>query len=68
MEQGAIARINELAKKAKGCGLTDEEKAERDILRAEYIAAFRNNLSAELDNVVVVDENGNRTRLKKKED
>ena len=65
METLRLKRINELAKKAKAVGLTEEEIRERDILRKEYLAAFRQNLTAQLDNVYIVDENGNETPLKK---
>lgn len=54
--QDKIDRINELARKAKAEGLTDEELAERDALRKEYIAAFRENLKAQLDSIKFVDE------------
>ena len=60
-----IARINELARKAKSEGLTPEETAERDALRREYIASVKRNLTAQLDNTWLVDENGNRRKLKK---
>ena len=66
MATDRLNRINELARKAKTEGLTPEEETERDQLRKEYLAAFRQNLQAQLDSVVVVDEHGNRTRLKKK--
>ncbi|WP_294474495.1 DUF896 domain-containing protein [uncultured Intestinimonas sp.] len=66
MEQHKIDRINELARKAKAGGLTLEEEAEREGLRAEYRAAVRANLTAHLDNTYVVDEQGNKTKLKKK--
>ena len=46
--QEVIARINELAKKAKAEGLTDEETKEREALRNRYIASVRENLSAQL--------------------
>ncbi len=68
MEQKKIDRINELARLAKQRALTADEAAERQALRAEYIAAFRNNLAAQLDNTVIVDKDGNRikpTRNKK---
>lgn len=51
-----VARINELAAKAKGEGLTPEETEERALLRKEYIAAVRENVKAQLDNVRFVDE------------
>ena len=61
-----IARINELAKKAKAEGLTPEELAERDKLRRIYIDAFKANLTGPLANTYLVDEKGNKTPLKKK--
>ena len=66
MEQHKIDRINALAKKAKAEGLTMEEEAERDALRAEYVAAVRESLTAHLENTYIVDEQGNKTKLKKK--
>ena len=64
MDQTKIDRINELARKAKAEGLTPEETAERDALRQEYVAAVRKNLRCQLDNTYVVDENGNKRKLK----
>ena len=50
MEQAKIDRINELARKAKSEeGLTPAEMVERDLLRQEYIAAYRDNLIAQLE-------------------
>ena len=60
-----IARINELAKKAKTVGLTDEELTERDKLRRIYIDSVKANLVGHLDNTYVVDEKGNKKPLKK---
>ena len=60
-----IARINELAKKAKTVGLTEEELAERDKLRRIYIDSVKANLVGHLDNTYVVDEKGNKRPLKK---
>ena len=66
--QKTIARINELAAKAKAEGLTTEELVERDQLRRAYIAAVRRNLRAQLDNTYIVDEQGNKRPLRKKDD
>ena len=46
-----IERINELARKAKTVGLTDEEIDERNELRKKYIEAFRGNLKVQLDSI-----------------
>ena len=55
-----------LIRKAKAEGLTEEEILERDRLRREYIAAFRENLVAELENTYIVDAKGNKHKLKSK--
>lgn len=68
MDEKKIARINALAKKAKGEGLTPPETAERDALRKEYIAAYRRNLESHLENVSFVETDGSHTPLKKKEE
>lgn len=67
MEQTQIDRINFLARKSKAEGLTPEEKEEQAALRAEFIAAYRKNLEAQLGNLVIVDEKGNKTPVRKKE-
>ena len=61
-----IARINELAAKAKAEGLTPAELEEQAALRAEYIAGFRASLTAQLENTVVVDPDGTRHKVEKK--
>ena len=66
MTEEKIARINELAHKAKAEGLTPEETAERDALRKEYIAAVKASLTGQLDNTFLVDGKGNKTPLKKR--
>ena len=69
MEQKKIDRINELARKAKTPqGLSAEESAERDALRREYIDAVTGNLKAQLDNTFVMDANGHKTRLTRREE
>ena len=67
MEQKKIDRINELAKKAKTEGLTPAELSERDGLRRIYLDAVRANLTAQLDNTYIVDEQGNKRKLQKKQ-
>ncbi|MEG0829099.1 MAG: DUF896 domain-containing protein [Anaerovoracaceae bacterium] len=51
-----IDRINTLAKKAKGEGLTKEEEIERDGLRKEYIASMRRNVKSQLKRVRFVED------------
>ena len=60
-----IARINELARKAKTVGLTPEELTARDKLRRIYIDSVKANLTGQLDNTYIVDEKGNKIPLKK---
>ena len=64
MEKSRIERINELSRKAKAEGLTEEEILERDQLRREYVAAFRENLVAQLEATYIVDAKGNKHKLK----
>lgn len=45
-----IKRINELAKKSKEVGLTDEEKEEQRILRRAYIDSVKANIIGQLGN------------------
>lgn len=68
MEKEKIERINFLAAKSKREGLTEAEKKEQQELRDEYRAGFRRNLTVQLDNTYIVDKNGNKTKLKRKED
>ena len=68
MSTARLQRITELAHKEKQSGLTVEEKEEQQRLRKEYLAAFRKNVIAQLDNTYIVDEDGNEHKLKMKED
>lgn len=56
MTSDRLARINELAKKAKTIGLSDDEKAERETLRNEYRAAIRASLVDDLEHITIVDK------------
>ena len=62
-----IQRINELARKARAEGLNEEELAERDRLRRIYIDSVKASLTAQLDNTYLVDEQGNKRKLGKKD-
>ena len=62
-----IARINELAKKAKNEGLTEEETIERDKLRRIYIDSVKASLVGQLDNTYIVSPDGTKTKLKPKQ-
>ena len=67
MDQKKIDRINELARKAKSPeGLTEAETAERAALRREYVDAVLGSLKGQLDHTSIVDEKGNKQKLKKK--
>ena len=67
MDEKKIARINELAKKAKSeVGLTPEEMVERDLLRQEYVAAYRESLVSQLENTYIVEPDGTKHKLPKK--
>lgn len=67
MKQEKIDRINELARKAKTVGLTDEERAERDLLRREYIDSFKASLVGQLENTYIVEPDGTKRKLGKKD-
>lgn len=58
-----IARINQLAKKAKSEGLNEEEIAERDRLRRIYIDNVKASLTGQLDNTYIVRPDGTKTKL-----
>lgn len=58
MKQKDIDRINELARKAKAEGLTEDEIKERDILRKQFIVDIKANVAAALNNVDIVNEDG----------
>ncbi len=59
-----IARINELAKKAKVESLTPEETAERDRLRRIYIDSVKADLVGQLENTYIVEPDGTKRKLK----
>lgn len=64
MTEGLLQRINFLAKKSKEDGLTEAEKQEQQQLRAQYIQEFRQGVINTLDNTYIMDEQGNKRKLK----
>lgn len=66
MNQEGINRINELAKKSKTVGLTQDEKAEQAKLRQEFIASVRMNLKSQLDNIDMEEKDGSIVNLGEK--
>lgn len=66
MENSKLNRINELAALAKIRALTEEELTERDVLRKEYIAEWRQGAIQVLENTYVVGPDGKKRKLQKK--
>ena len=67
MTEEKIAKINAYARRVKaGETLTPEELAERDALRREYIDSVKASLTGHLDNTYLVDADGTKTKLGKK--
>ena len=61
-----LDRINELARKQRTEGLTEEEIKEQVQLRAQYVAAIRRNLRSQLENIDILEPDGTITRLSEK--
>ena len=62
-----IARINELAKKAKTEGLSEEELVERDKLRRIYIDSVKASLIGHLENTYIVSPDGTKKKVTPKQ-
>lgn len=56
LEKSRLDRINELAKKQKEEGLTEEEKKEQAVLRQEYLEQFRANFRGQLKQIKFVED------------
>ncbi len=67
MTEEKIKRINELARKQKAEGLTEEEKAEQFKLRREYIDSFKNSLIGQLENTYIVSPDGSKKKVQRKQ-
>ena len=66
MNQEKIDRINELYRKSRAEGLTEEEKTEQGLLRKEFVANVRNNLRAQLDQIDMQNTDGTTYNLGEK--
>lgn len=64
LNQQKIDRINELSRKSKTEGLTEEEKAEQTMLRNEYRQSVIGNLAVQLDNTYIMTPDGKKTKVK----
>lgn len=67
MIQDKLNRINELARLQRERELTEAEREEQAQLRREYIAEWRAGVVQVLDNTYVVDKNGIKHKLQKKQ-
>ena len=67
MIEDVIKRINELAKKAKTEGLTEEETVERDKLRRIYIDSVKANLVGQLETTYIVGPDGQKRKITPKQ-
>ena len=68
MLQEKLNRINELARLQKQRALTPEEQAEQALLRKEYIDEWRAGAVQVLENTYIVDKNGIKHKLRKKQE
>lgn len=67
MTQTEIDRINELARKSKTEGLSEEEKIEQKALRVKYINSFKESLEGQLNSLVIVEPDGTKRKVTKKQ-
>ena len=68
MTQEKIDRINELARKKKEVGLTQQEQQEQNILRREYIEGFKASLVSQLENTYIVEPDGTKRKVRAKDE
>ena len=66
MKQEKIDRINTLYHKSQAVGLTEEEKTEQQELRQEYLAAIRQSLRGNLNQISIKEKDGTITNLGEK--
>ena len=61
-----LDRINELAHEAKVRELTEEEIAERAVLRKEFLENFRRGMESKLQQIQILEPDGSVTPVVKK--
>ncbi len=66
MENNKLNRINELARIARERQLSQEELAERDALRKEYISEWRLGAEQVLESTYIIGPDGKKRKLQKK--
>ena len=64
MDEKKIQRINTLYHKSKSQGLTEEEKAEQQALRKEYIASVKKNLNTQMEHISIMNPDGTVVKAK----
>ena len=66
MKRELVERINFLYHKSKSEGLTDSEKEEYAALKKEYVAAIKESLRSDLNNIDIKEKDGSITKLGEK--
>lgn len=66
MEQAKKDRISELTRISRERELTEAEKTEREVLRAEYLSEWREGVKQTLDNTYIQRPDGSREKLNRK--
>jgi uncharacterized protein YnzC (UPF0291/DUF896 family) len=67
LEKRLVDRINQLARKQKAEGLTEEELTEQASLRKTYLQDFRAGLENTMDQIWIQNEDGEYEKLQKKD-
>ena len=63
MERYKLDRLSELTAISRQRELTEDEKAEREVLRGEYRAAVVGSLMGSLEHTTIVNPDGSRQRV-----
>lgn len=68
IDEKTIARINELYRKSKAEGLTNEELEEQQTLRRAYVDAMKANLRSNLETIKIQQPDGTLIDVKQRHD